>query len=219
MSILNKKELQELKAITAYIAVSYELKLKFNIDRDFKDACFVIGQIDRDFFQLLLDYEESKWADKQQSEQLFLLIKEKVENFKLPDGFESAYPHLKLSFDSIKISDVKKFEKKLSNRELQFSAIEGFPKLPINDCGLCWSIGWDIPTVWMIDGDNQCWADYAHGYSMNKISQDGLIYRFETEQEQNQIRKILGLEIPMPSWAKIALSNGWSPPENWTWNK
>lgn len=58
---------------------------------------------------------------------------------------------------------------------------EGEPALPIS-AGEVWHSGWDIPTRYAIDADDQCWADNAHGHPLNKISVGDFLGLFITEE-------------------------------------
>lgn len=96
---------------------------------------------------------------------------------------------------------------------------EVFPALPVKKHGKLWHEGWDIPTRYVIDANGQCWMDNAHGHALCKVAQEALVHVAESEEGQNELRRVLGLEVPMPAWARTALRAGWKPPEGWTWQK
>lgn len=60
-------------------------------------------------------------------------------------------------------------------------AFEGEPVLPII-AGEVWHSGWDIPTRYAIDADNQCWMDNAHGHPSNKVSAKDFLNLFNEEK-------------------------------------
>lgn len=99
--------------------------------------------------------------------------------------------------------------------DLHFSFHCKVPVLPLKAHGELWHTGWDIPTTWAIDAVNQCWMDNAHGHCMGPVSPETLFYDCEQRENQNEIRKILGLPILRPEWEEIALRNGWTPPPGW----
>lgn len=95
------------------------------------------------------------------------------------------------------LSDRKKLT--LSEREnLVFFIAEGEPTLPILTHGKIWHEGWDIPTRYCVDTDQQCWADNAHGHPLSKISKETLLNMFERVEERLNLEKILGMA---PSYA------------------
>jgi hypothetical protein len=67
------------------------------------------------------------------------------------------------------------------------------PALPLKALGKLWFTGWDIPTRYAVDADNNCFMDDAHGGCMTPIKDHILISNAETDGEKNEIRKILGL--------------------------
>jgi hypothetical protein len=101
------------------------------------------------------------------------------------------------------------------SRELDFDLSDKTPKLPLKAAGKLWHTGWDIPILYAIDADNQCWMDNAHGHALRPVTASMLIGGAETETEQNDIRRVLGLELPWPSWALAAKAAGWTPPAGW----
>lgn len=103
-----------------------------------------------------------------------------------------------------------------SSREFAF---EERPALPFKMYGELYHQGWDIPTLWAIDANNQCWADNAHGTDLEKVTDNFLISSHESEHEDrmaDEIRKALGLPLPEPepTWEQLAKRNGWTAPEN-----
>lgn len=44
----------------------------------------------------------------------------------------------------------------------------GTPQLPIVASGEIWHIGWDIPTRWAVDSDDQWWMDNGHGHALTR---------------------------------------------------
>ena len=81
-------------------------------------------------------------------------------------------------------------------RNMLFYVKEGLPALPLKDWGKFWHVGWDIPTYYAIDANNQCWMDNYHGGAMFKTTTKGLIGE-ANEQGENEVLRlgaILGLE-------------------------
>jgi len=103
------------------------------------------------------------------------------------------------------------------DRPLEFEG--GVPALPLRVHGELWSTGWDIPTRYAIDREGACWMDNAHGYPLQQVNEERLIGAPEHEHERNEIRRALGVELPMPEWAATAIRAGFQPPEGWTWTK
>lgn len=93
------------------------------------------------------------------------------------------------------------------------------PAAPLKHKGELWHEGWDIPTKFAVDADNECWMNNAHGHALCHVSAAILIGTAENEFTQNSIRRILGMELPMPEWARTAAAAGWTPPAGWTWTK
>jgi hypothetical protein len=65
----------------------------------------------------------------------------------------------------------------------------GEPSLPLKASGEMWHRGWDIPTRWAIDANNQCWMDNAHGHPLELVTADTLIGNAE---DPNDIQLIKG---------------------------
>lgn len=99
--------------------------------------------------------------------------------------------------------------------------LEGqLPKLPLRGYGGLRRNGQDIPTKWAIDADGNVFVDGAHGGPLALRTPEYLLAEAEDEGEdkQNELRKLLGLEIPEPSWAAKAREAGWTPPADWKWS-
>jgi hypothetical protein len=135
------------------------------------------------------------------------------QDYKIQEGFETLflYPGGK------KTPVVGQAALTINNGKiLVFNIEDKIPKLPLKKTGEIWTTGWDIPTKYAIDADNQCWMDDAHGHPLEPTSKENLISQPELEEEQNKIRKVLDLEILMPQWAQTAISQGFTPPSGWT---
>lgn len=89
----------------------------------------------------------------------------------------------------------------------------GEPKSPFKHVGEAWITGWDIPTRYAIDADDQCWADNAHGHPLSKVTPRQFVGIFEQEQMKRKFQEVLGLEVDEPSWMKEARAHGWLSPE------
>ena len=87
------------------------------------------------------------------------------------------------------------------------------PALPLkkNMYGTLWHIGWDIPTNYVIDSDNKCWADDAHGHALQHVKSHTLLSLAKNQADKNKIRSLLGMRPAMPEWAKTALKHEWTP--------
>ena len=141
------------------------------------------------------------------------MSKESLE-YNPPEGFEPVlrYPDGKTG---VPLENLGKLVVPGLNRDLEFDLSEFKPKLPLKKSGLLWSTGWDIPTRYAIDADNQCWADDAYGNPLGPVSRDQLLSEAEDESDKNEIRRILGIELPWPDWALTAKAQGWTPPQGW----
>lgn len=89
---------------------------------------------------------------------------------------------------------------------------EAVPVLPLKAHGELWHRGWDIPTVWAVDGSGKCWRDNAHGHCLGQVSAEALLGTAESEGERNRIRKALGLPPEESEWMRLARAAGWRPP-------
>lgn len=89
------------------------------------------------------------------------------------------------------------------------------PVLPLKNHGQLWHTGWDIPTNYAIDANNQVWMNDAHGGGLELASPDRLIGAAEDAEERRRLQKILGLKINLPEWIICARLNGWTPPPGW----
>ncbi len=78
----------------------------------------------------------------------------------------------------------------------RWSFHDGTPAKPYKAYGEIWSIGWDIPTCWLIDANNQCWKDAAHGPHLHPCADHELIAEAEAPNDfktSDRIREALGL--------------------------
>lgn len=97
--------------------------------------------------------------------------------------------------------------------------VEGFkaqnlPTLPIRAYGEIWSVGWDIPTRWAVDARGKTWVNDAHGGPMGRCIVEVLLSQANNDPESlKTIYEVLGKKPPMPEWAQVALSMGWTPPK------
>lgn len=89
------------------------------------------------------------------------------------------------------------------------------PTEPFKMNGKIWIHGWDIPLKFVVDAENICWINDAHGGPLEPCNSETLIAEAENDSEKlaNEIRTVLGLENPVPSWMKQALAHGWTPPK------
>ncbi len=104
-----------------------------------------------------------------------------------------------------------------SKQEWHFRTDKVKMTLPIKAVGNIYHSGWDIPTGWVIDSANQCWADHAHGSSLEPCTASNLITMAQNENDFNtecKISEALGLAKPQPEWVKTALAHGWTPPKD-----
>lgn len=100
--------------------------------------------------------------------------------------------------------------KKINNgRDVKFSGV--MPILPLKEVGQAWHTGWDIPTVWAIDAEDNCFYDNAHGHSLQKGSKKGFIGLFENEEIKRKYQEKLGMKVSKPLWMIEAERNGWRP--------
>lgn len=137
-------------------------------------------------------------------------------NYKVPEGFQPVLNYREDSVNGTPVVGLARLSG-YTRRGLEFSIENGAPKLPLKKWGELWHVGWDIPNQYAIDADNNCWVGSDHGGELTKVPTEVLISTADTEEEKNDIRQFLGIALPMPEWAKTALSHGWVPPKDWTW--
>jgi len=101
----------------------------------------------------------------------------------------------------------------LGNKTIRFSES---PALPLEIAGEAWFEGWEIPMVFAIDANKQCWKDNAHGGCLEKcVSREHLIVSLRDIEQRNLVRQVVGMKPePMP-WVLEALKANWSPASNW----
>jgi len=134
-------------------------------------------------------------------------------NFKVPEGF---LPVMNYRNDPVNGEPVVGLARLSSlGGDLDFNIEDGAPTLPLKDYGELWLIGWDIPTRWAIDANNQCWANDAHGGCLHKSEVFTLLADAESERDKNNIRRILGMKPMLPDWVRSARAAGWTPPSDW----
>ncbi len=95
--------------------------------------------------------------------------------------------------------------------KLKFSSAEKTVKLPLKAYGKVAHPGWDIPTWWAIDADNQCWMDNAHGRPLFPVTVDLCCNSMERQADRNLVKRTLGLPEEQPEWMTQALAAGWGP--------
>ena len=88
-----------------------------------------------------------------------------------------------------------------------FSTMHRQPALPIKAYGEREEMGWDIPTCWAIDADNNVWMDNAHGHPMqlidaNTSEADALLDRYVfggvKEREYAEEKRLRDIEMLGP---------------------
>lgn len=92
------------------------------------------------------------------------------------------------------------------------------PKQPFKHEGEIINKGWDIPTLWCVDANNDCWANNAHGGSPSCLfSPEMLLALAEAEDDFKALTEIsiaLGRGKPEPTWMAYARAAGWTPPKD-----
>lgn len=91
---------------------------------------------------------------------------------------------------------------------------ETTPKLPLKAHGKTWSVGWDIPVLWAVDGDNKCYIGGGHGEAMAPCEPATLLneLNFNNDDAEEVARMHLGMKPRLPGWMNAALHSGWTPP-------
>lgn len=135
------------------------------------------------------------------------------ENCKAPEGFEIAL------FDLDGEPDFDYAGLTINEEEFIFFVKDKIPKLPLKNTGEIWNVLYDTPIKYAIDADNQCWMNDRDDSSLYQVSRENFLFESKDEREKNNFRRILGLDIPMPQWAQIAIKAGFIPPADWTWEK
>jgi len=84
-----------------------------------------------------------------------------------------------------------------------FSIHQGYDKLyvkppvePLRAVGEAWSVGWDIPTMWAVDGAGDAWKNDAHGGDVHRVSKESLLSEFDGWAERVNMCKFMDLPIP-----------------------
>lgn len=136
-----------------------------------------------------------------------------TDEWTVPDGFEMVpiYP------DGVTAKPLEHHARCTApdGEKIDFYVEDKVPALPLKRYGDMWHVGWDIPTRWAIDADNGCWMNDGHGGSMYPLeAPEHLVAAADTEEEQNDLRRLLGLEILPPAWHAQAIAEGWFPPPN-----
>jgi hypothetical protein len=92
------------------------------------------------------------------------------------------------------------------------------PILPLKDSGVLWHKGWDIPTYWAIDTDNNVYTSDGFGTVLNKTSIQLLVKKLEYEKnftKSGELRTLFGMKQKLPDWVHAAKLAGWAPPKEW----
>jgi hypothetical protein len=90
--------------------------------------------------------------------------------------------------------------------------------LPLKHAGTIDCVGWDIPLYWAIDSKGTTFGQFSgHGSTLFQCTPDTLL-RAALEENDNRtvnlVRRLLGMKPAPAPWMKDALSQGWTPPEN-----
>lgn len=101
---------------------------------------------------------------------------------------------------------------KIDEYDVDFNGAAAFPRIL---SGKTWHAGWNIPTLWAIDSNKQCWANDAHGGAIKKVTEARLLSEISDQYQRDAIRKILGKKPELPIWVKFARVHGWTPPTGW----
>lgn len=78
--------------------------------------------------------------------------------------------------------------------------------------GMVWHNGWEIPTLWALDANKIAYVNDAHGGSLQQCQTTRLLELLRDHEAENTVRRELRLKPRLPSWARHALSSGWTPP-------
>lgn len=121
-------------------------------------------------------------------------------NYKPPEGFEPVLNYREEPVIGTPIVGLGRIVFGTTVREtFEFRLSEACPKLPFKTYGTLWHEGWGIPTRYAVDADGVCWKDNAHGHPLSIVSSDKLLADVADEVCAARIRRILGLEVPMPA--------------------
>lgn len=111
----------------------------------------------------------------------------------MPDGFEPVYTYPDGSEEkkipregeaALKIKGVR-------GGGLRFVVRNGYPKLPLKLVSDLWFKGWEIPMTYVVDGDNQLWADQtAHGFGLCKITPEELLKEANDLENKAQVLSV-----------------------------
>lgn len=102
------------------------------------------------------------------------------------------------------------------NREMDWETAQTMPMW-----GQVSTKGWDIPTTWAIDKQNQCWIGNGHGDTLSPTSTEHLLNFLNGNgyySAEAAARRLLGLKQRVPGWVSEALKNGWTPPPDFDRN-
>lgn len=107
----------------------------------------------------------------------------------LPDGFDFLY-----CYPDGNTPVAEKFYGIKEN--ILFYMKDCVPSFPLKGNGKILHLGWDIPTYWAIDKENQFWMSNGHGDCLMPTNQSSLLSTAsEDEDELKYIKKLLGIEI------------------------
>ncbi len=102
-------------------------------------------------------------------------------------------------------------------KELQFNEERKRVVKPLKTFGQYDNRGWDIPTRYAVDAEDQCWMDNAHGFPLEPTEAAVLLADMEAEGAEmlaNIVRTALGLKEEEPQWMRQARAAGWTPPKS-----
>lgn len=132
-------------------------------------------------------------------------------NYKVPEGFSPWLTYPEEYPDGVPYID--RVTLKIDGDLLSFYIKEKIPALPLKGYGELWYTGWEIPTEWAIDANNQCWLSGSHGEALMPTKSKKLINAAETDEDKECVCNILGVKPPESSWVEKAKLRGWLSPE------
>ncbi len=92
--------------------------------------------------------------------------------------------------------------------------VEGFDEAPLVGSGQYMTLG--CPTYWAVLEGGIALMSNGHRSRLERVDARRLLGDAnDNPSVVLQIRKALGMKPPLPTWVKMARSNGWVPPEGW----
>lgn len=91
----------------------------------------------------------------------------------------------------------------------------GAPAMPLRTIGEFEANGYNVPNLYAVDAEGQVWLDRSsRGVGLWRVTPDELVEAMEWENggSSGAMREFFGMKPLLPTWARTALAEGWTPP-------